>query len=186
MAKKYILVLIIMSVAMCMGCHKQVISSQFQDQANLNLDVSGVLVDPKAAKGQTVVWGGQVVRNVKRDRGTLIEVMQMPLDDDQRPVGGSQGLGRFIVAMSGYLDMLAYDKGRQVTVAGVVQGVKDLPHGQAKVTYVLLRGKEIYAWEPHLSNAERGLPPVEVGFGVGVEPVMPGDPGWWDGPYMWW
>lgn len=179
--KKTILLLILMAAAVCTGCHKQVITDQLQDQANLNLDVSGVLADPKAAEGQMVVWGGQVVRNVKRDRGTLIEVMQMPLDDDQRPVGGSQGLGRFIVAMSGYLDTLPYEKGRLVTVAGVVLGVKDLPHGQARVTYVLLRGKEIYGWEPHMTNAQRGIPPVEVGFGVGV-----GDPGWWDDPWMWW
>ena len=185
MLKKAILLSILVAAAMCLGCHKQVITDQYQAQANLDLDVPGVLVDPKAAKDQMVVWGGVVLRNVKRPRGTLVEIMQTPLDSDQRPED-SQGLGRFIVAMSGYLDPLAYGKGRKVTVAGRVLGVKNLPHGKTKLTYVLLRGKEIYSWPPHLSNAQRGLPPVEFGFGVGVEPVMPGDPCWWDGPWMWW
>lgn len=161
------------------GCAKPVISDDLMKRVTADLTMDQVRKDPAAAKGNLVLWGGRIVRTVLADRGTLVEVAQFPLDDDQRPDGEGSSQGRFIVAMDGYLEPLQYYAGRDVTVVGEVAAVEDLPHGGVKLTYVVLRGKEIYAWAPRPIATYVG---PEVGFGV---MAGPGDY-WWNGPFLWW
>ena len=67
-------------------------------------------------------------------------------------------------------------------MVGVVHGVEDLPLGEIKYKYVLLRGKEIKLWEKRPQEAVRVYQTPVWGFSGGMGPY----PYWYAGPYLWW
>ncbi|ADK86084.1 outer membrane lipoprotein Slp [Desulfarculus baarsii DSM 2075] len=173
------IVVVIMALALAAtGCAKPVVPVELAQQASLELTLAQVKAEPAQATGKLVLWGGRIVRTVLQERGTLLEVAQFPLDSSQRPLIDGRSQGRFIVAMTGYLEPFEYYAGREVTVVGQVVAVESLPYGKVKMPYAILRGKEVYAWPP---RPVPNYPTPEAGFGLGV-----GDPFWWDGPFMWW
>ena len=56
--------------------------------------------------------------------GTLLEVLQKPLDATDRPLDTDRTEGRFMALYEGYLDPAVYSKGRQVTLAERVLGTR--------------------------------------------------------------
>ncbi|KMY67581.1 hypothetical protein AAU61_10220 [Desulfocarbo indianensis] len=151
-----------------------------QNEVKRDLGLSQVKSNPGAHKDQVVLWGGRIIKTINKKKGTLIEVLQLPLDQQERPKQVHDTQGRFIVSMTGFLDPEVYQAGKEVTVVGRVAGVEELPLGEITYTYVLLRGKEVYLW-PQRQPAENypPYPPVYFYYGVG--------PGYWyNAPYMWW
>ena len=116
-------------------------------QVDQGLTLTQVRDNPQTGMEKMVLWGGRIIRTVNKPEGTLIEVLQLPLDAQDRPEQGYNSSGRFIVSMKGFLDPEIYHKGREVTVVGKVVGVELLPVGQVKYKYVLLRGREVKLWD---------------------------------------
>jgi outer membrane lipoprotein len=164
------------------GCAPPVVPSQLMKQVDQGLTLAQARDNPAQAKGKTVLWGGRIIRTVNRSKGTLIEVLQLPLDDQDRPETGYNSSGRFIVAMRGFLDPEIYHKNREVTVVGSVVGVELLPVGEIKYKYVLLRGKEVKLWDKR-PNVIRVYP---AGGFWGPAPLPGPYPYWYYGPYPWW
>lgn len=165
------------------GCASSVVPQALMEQVDQNLTLEKVQMVPGKYLNQSVLWGGRVLKVVNRPKGTLIEVLQIPLDSDLRPkedAGSSQG--RFVVSMEGFLDPAVYARGRAVTVVGQVAGSVNAPVGQYKYTFVYLRGQEVKLW-PRLYP--QPMPDVSFGLGVEFDPDYP--PPYWGGPfYPWW
>ncbi len=168
------------ALALAAGC-TSVVSPQLMKQVDQKLKIEQARKDPAAAEGKTVLWGGRIIRTVNKTKGTLIEVLELPLDSQDRPENNYKSDGRFIVAMKGFLDPEIYHKNREVTVVGKVVGVKELPVSEIKYRYVLLRGEEVKLWDKRPDV-------VRVYPSAGMWGPMPG-PGfspWYYGPYPWW
>ena len=164
------------------GCAPPVISPELMSQVDQKLTIKQARQDPAAAKGRTVLWGGRIIRTVNKKKGTLIEVLQLPLDNQDRPKNNYESSGRFIVAMTGFLDPEIYHKNREVTVVGAVVGVEKLPVGEVKYLYVLLRGKEVKLWQKRPDVVRMYSPDP---FWGPMPPPGP-YPYWYYGPYPWW
>jgi outer membrane lipoprotein len=165
------------------ACAPPVAPPELMRQVDPKLTLAQVREHPQALKGKMVLWGGRIIRTVNKPQGTLIEVLQLALDYQDRPKTGYDSEGRFIVAMPGFLDPEIYHKNREVTVVGQVQGVERLPVGEVQYDYVLLRGKQAKLW-PRRPEVMWGYPPpgtLDPLWG----PVGPG-PYWFYGPYRWW
>ena len=80
--------------------------------------------------------------------GTLLEVLQKPLDATDRPLDTDRTEGRFMALCEGYLDPAVYSKGRQVTLAGRVLGTRTDTVGEVMYVYPLLACLEAYLWPP--------------------------------------
>ena len=172
------------------GCGPAVVPPELMKQVDQGLTLTQVRDNPQANLNKMVLWGGRIIRTVNKTKGTLIEVLQLPLDNQDRPEAGYDSSGRFIVAMKGFLDPEIYHKNREVTVVGQVVGVEMLPVGEIKYKYVLLRGKEVKLWQKR-PDVVRVYPAGGFygGFGVGPYwgPMGPGPyPYWFNGPYGWW
>lgn len=177
---KIICMLLMAAVLIISGCASSIVPPALQDQVVQGLDLAKVKADQNAYKEQVVLWGGRIVKTINKKRGTLIEVLQLPLDSDERPKEVNQSQGRFIVSMKGFLDPEIYKAGKEVTVVGRVAGVQSLPIGEISYTYVLLRGEEVYLWppRPHVMRYDGFGPPM---FYWGVGPGY-----WYNAPYYWW
>ena len=106
-----------------------------------------VVKSPEAYKGRTVLWGGRILRAVNKKGGTMIEILQLPLDSSDRPKDVDTSGGRFLVMYPGYLDVAIYRPGREITVAGKVQGIRKLPLGEIEYDYPLLKASKIHLWK---------------------------------------
>ena len=176
------IMLVLFALTALAGCVTPAVPPALQAQADVGLDLAQVRENPQAYMGKTVLWGGRIIRSINRKKGTIIEVLELPLDDGNRPMISDNSHGRFIVTMNGYLETALYAQGREVTVVGVVHGVEELPLGEIKYKYVLLRGKEIKLWEKRPQEAVRVYQTPVWGFSGGMGPY----PYWYAGPYLWW
>ena len=93
--------------------------------------------------------------------GTIVEVLERPLDRRGRPEWTDRSRGRFILKVDEFLDRAIYARGREITAAGTVEGVERRPLGETTYRYLVLRSRELHLLKPR-------SPYPRVHFGVGV------------------
>jgi outer membrane lipoprotein len=81
--------------------------------------------------------------------GTLIEILQKPLDREGKPLRTDRTEGRFIAAADRFLDSAVYHAGRDITIVGEVAGQKTMRLGEVDYTYPLVHVKDLHLWEPY-------------------------------------
>lgn len=150
------------------GC-ASVISQDLLRQADQSVRFEDLRAEPERYEGKIVLLGGMIVSTKNQPTGTLLEIVQKPLDFEKRPSGGDTTYGRFLALHDGYLDPAIYAEGRDVTVAGPVIGRREQPLGEITYSYPLLQAQEIHLW------------PVPT-----EDPIYPYPPGGWWGYPPWW
>jgi outer membrane lipoprotein len=141
-----------------------------KEQVDKDLPFREVFRDPDACKGRTVMWGGVIIEAKNQKEGTLLEVLQKPLDWGGQPREGDESEGRFLALHEGFLDTALYAKGREITAAGEIRGKRVQPIGEVEYGYPLLAVKEIHLWPERVR--ERVVPAPYWGY-----------PWWWDSPF---
>ncbi len=132
--------------------------------------VAAVRADPQRFTGAQVRWGGTIAAVENRQHETWIEVVDRELYSGGRPESGDATRGRFLARIPGFLDPAVYAKGRQITVAGTVDGTVTRPIGQYSYRFPVVAVRTHVLWEPLPERREY------------YDPFWPGyyDP-WW--PY---
>ena len=161
-------ILLIGALLLASGC--AVMSKELRREAEKDLPFTEVFKNPELHRGKVVIWGGMIVDSKNTKEGTLLEVLQKPLDMVGEPRDGDQSGGRFLAIYDDYLDVAIYAKGREVTVGGFVRGERGMPLGEIRYTYPVITVKEIHLW-PEVSK-ERVTPYPYWGY-----------PWWWYDPY---
>jgi hypothetical protein len=73
------------------------ISAELRQSARKDLTFARVFENPEAARGALVIWGGVILQNNNQSTGTMLTMMQFPLDWRERPKAWQDPGGRFIV-----------------------------------------------------------------------------------------
>jgi len=131
-----------------------VISQETLKRARTDVPFGAVAADPLAYRDSLFVWGGTIIRTSTAKDGSVIEVVQSPVDRYGAVKDADVSEGRFLVRARKFLDPEIYKKNRQVTVAGVLIGMERRQLGEAEYTYPVLEAREIYLWkeaEPYYS-----------------------------------
>ena len=102
---------------------------------------------PQDYQGRVVLLGGVIVKTVNRKDGTLLEVYHTEINRRGKPIKLDVSLGRFLAHYEGFLDSEIYRKGREVTIAGIVQGEHAMRLGEIDYHYPYLVVKDIHLWE---------------------------------------
>jgi outer membrane lipoprotein len=129
------------------GC-TYAISPEFSRKADKTITFEMLQVDPDAYKGRLMILGGIIVQTTAIKQGTLIEIEQKRLDYWGKPERMKRTGGKFLAFHSGYLDPWVYSPGRDITVAGEVQGIQVPALGNKQFDYPIILTKEIKLWEP--------------------------------------
>ncbi len=143
MKKAVLLMVIALSIE---GC-TYAISREVAAKADKTITVDMIMTDPEAFKGKLVIVGGTIAHIKNTKEGTLIDVVQKPLDYWGKPKRTDKSGGRFLVFYRGYLDSWVYAPGRDLTVAGEVSGARQQTLGEMNFSYPLLISKELKLWE---------------------------------------
>jgi outer membrane lipoprotein len=150
------------------GC-ATVVSKEFRMQADSVPDYMEVKQNPDAYQGRKIIWAGTIVASKNQKEGTLLEILHQKTDVEGRPKDIDSAEGRFLAIYESYLDVAVYAQGREVTVAGELQGQRVLPLGEIEYAYPLVSAKEIHLWPV---KTERPYPYA-----------YPPYPWWWYYPY---
>jgi outer membrane lipoprotein len=163
-----------MALVFFSGC-VHAISRHVLKEVDREITFSALIKDPEAYQGRVVLLGGVIVNTVNKEEGTLLEVYQARLDREGRPTDTDRSEGRFLGLYQGFLDSEIYKQGRQVTVAGTVQGEKVHLLGEIEYRYPYLLIKEIHLWKEEEPVQYESYP-----WGLWYDPWDPWGPwGFW-------
>lgn len=140
------------------------------------ITLAQVVKTPGGYRGKAVLWGGRIIRAINKKEGTLIEILQLPLDSSDRPKDVDTSGGRFLVMYPGYLDVAIYRSGREITVVGKIQGIKAMPLGEIEYRYPFIKAEKIHLWEAKPQKMYLEYPPY---------PYWYGPPCYLGYPYLW-
>ena len=133
-------------IALLVSSCAHVISKDSRRLAARKIPFQWIAQNPEGYRGIMVIWGGQIVETRNLKEGTEIVVLQMPLDRSEQPIGDNKSGGRFLVLYKGFLDPAVYEKGKIITVAGIIEGEKALSLGETEYHYPYLNVREIHLW----------------------------------------
>lgn len=123
-----------------------------------------VVDQPNDGVGRPVIWGGRILKVDHLEDATQLEVLAFPLDRSQRPLIARQPVGRFLIESPDYLEPVDFQPGRQITVFGTVDRLRDGRVGERRIQYPLvLPDDELHLWR---EAAQSGS---QVRFGVGIQ-----------------
>jgi outer membrane lipoprotein len=157
---------LVASVVFLSGC-AHVISRDVLKEVDKDISFAQLRKGPQDYQGKVVLLGGVIVKTVNRKEGTLLEVYQTGIDRRGKPIKLDASCGRFLAYYEGFLDSEIYRKGREVTIAGIVEGEEVLRLGEIDYRYPYLVVKEIHLWEEEQAR------------------VYAPYPWWWDPWYPW-
>jgi outer membrane lipoprotein len=128
-----------------------VISPQLMEQVDRNLTYGSLASRPDEAKGKIVLLGGTIVQTVPKPNETEIEVVQKQVGSSGEPYLTDKSEGRYLVVVDRFLDPAIYRSGRDITVAGEVQGSVLRRLGEIDYRYPVIAAVELHLWKEPLS-----------------------------------
>ena len=128
-----------------------VISPQLMDRVDRNLTYSLLASQPDESRGKIVLLGGTIVQTVPKPKETEIEVVQKQVSSSGEPYLTDKSEGRYLVVVDRFLDPAIYRPGRDITVAGEVQGSVLRRLGEIDYRYPVIAALELHLWKEPLS-----------------------------------
>lgn len=151
-----IITLLFVGLLSCQGC-TYAISPAVADKADRTTTFDKLVMDPESYKGKLLILGGTIDQTTNVKQGTLIEVVQRQLDYWGKPQRTKKTGGRFLVFYPRYLDPMVYSPGRDITVAGEVQGTSSPMLENRPYDYPVILSKELRLWERERQSWDKPL-----------------------------
>ena len=149
--RRIVLIIIFGLMFIASGCVKA-ISKSLRAQVDTSLTLKKVKDNSEKYKGKIILWGGVIVNSKNLKEGTLLEIVQKPVDIANQPKTVDQSEGRFLALFDGYLDVAIYSSDREVTVSGPITETRTMPLGEIEYTYPVVDAKEIHLWPTRSKN----------------------------------
>lgn len=122
------------------------ISKNLRAAANPDLTLPMVVQNAKPYLGSIAIWGGIIFEVMNPPEGTEITIIQTPLGSD-----GYANLripqGQFIAKTDKHLNPEIYRKGKKITLAGVITGVREKELRFMKIPYPEIKIMQLHLWE---------------------------------------
>lgn len=139
------------------GCNRyQVIPDHLVKQVNEQLSYDQVRHSPETYRGQTVVWGGEVLSAVRQGDRTKLEVLQLPLNKDHMPEVDNKAAsqGRFLAwdTRQEIIDPAIFEKGSKVTIIGEIEGESSKSSDPVSSELPIVAIRDMTLWSKHTSN----------------------------------
>ena len=105
----------------CSG--SKVIPPELEEQIDKSVSFSEVQASPQSFQGRTILLGGEVLASRRVRDGVELEILQLPVNDDDPPVDRrSESQGRFLALDRGGADPASFPPGTRLTLVGAVSG----------------------------------------------------------------
>jgi outer membrane lipoprotein len=158
------------------GC-AHVIPKDILQKVNPEVTFAELKKDPQAYREKVVLLGGVIVKTVNKNDGTLLEVYQTEIDRRGKPIKLDISGGRFLALWKGFLDSEIYQKGRKVTIVGVMKGEEMIRLGEVDYRCPYLVVEDIHLWEKE--QPQKYMPYPYYPWYPLWYPWYPYHPGYW-------
>ena len=160
----------------CSGA--KVIPPELEEQIDKSLSFSDIQASPQSVQGRTVLLGGEVLASRRVRDGVELEILQLPLKDDDPPADRrTESQGRFLALDRGGADPASFPPGTRLTLVGEVSGEDTRRLDESTYRYPMVDVKHLYVWSED-SYRDRSRSSVGlfggVGFGFGGGGVRSG------------
>lgn len=136
----------LMALVMLTSC-AHVISRETLAEEEKGVSFRAVRQDFDKYKGKLFVWGGVIVHSKAAGKDTLLEILQVPLDEYGGLTDTDASEGRFIARFKEELDPIVYEEGRSITVAGTLTEKIEMNIAKERpYSYPVLDVKDYYLW----------------------------------------
>lgn len=132
------------------GCANSPISDDLKQQAQ-PLTVPEVAANPDSTVGQTVIWGGTVVKTEPQEDGQTLYVQELPLKDNEKPRVNAPSIGEFVAQENEPMRPNSFRPGTIVTIAGTVEA----PEQRHPEKYPVVRVAQLHIWASESPTAGR-------------------------------
>jgi outer membrane lipoprotein len=136
------------------GC-TYAISPKMVEQSDGTLTFRQLQADPDTFKGKIIILGGIIAQIDNAKQGTVIEVVERPLDFWGKPKRTDKTGGRFLVVHVGYLDPMVYTPGSAITIAAEIEGTRSKALGEIDYSYPVVVSKELKLWPRERQSWDR-------------------------------
>ncbi len=97
--------------------------------------------------GSVVRWGGRIVAVEPQTNRTCFDMISTRLSADGRPYWATDDVGgRFIACRTGFYDPVVFEKNREVTFTGRVDGYENRRIGEYDYRFPRVEADVIYLW----------------------------------------
>lgn len=97
--------------------------------------------------GTTVRWGGRIVQVEPRPDATCFEMISTRLTASGRPYWADDDTnGRFIACREGFYDPAVFEKNREVTFTGRIDGYENRRIGEYDYRFPRMAADVVYLW----------------------------------------
>lgn len=147
MASFFRTLVLIVGMAVLCACTYNVPSAISTPPPN-NPTVNEVRQNSESLIGHRVRWGGTIASVTNKESETWIEIVERELRRSGQPLDSDASAGRFLARIPGFFDPAIYDRGRQITVVGVIEKpmVKTIGEFSYLFPVVAVDGHQL--WEP--------------------------------------
>lgn len=163
------LLLIILGFSLQACSSTPIVPEALEAQVDKTVTFPELIASPDSYQGRVVVVGGEVLKAKRLKEGTEIEILQLPLNEDQEPTPDrTQSQGRLLALQPEFLDPATLAEGTRITIVGEVTGAKTDRLDDVDYRYPTLTVKHWHPWPPPTYDDRRGSPYFGVFGGVGV------------------
>ena len=101
----------------------------------------------REASGAVVRWGGRIVEVEPQPNRTCFQMISTRLDVSGRPYWASDDVGgRFIACRTGFYDPAVFERNREVTFTGRIEGYESRRIGQYDYRLPRVAADVVYLW----------------------------------------
>ncbi|GGW94833.1 Slp family lipoprotein [Alteromonas halophila] len=137
--------LLILAIATLSGCAIVPDSIEVPEGTQL-VSYSKAVTAGSDAVGQTARWGGVIVGVENKPQKTWIEMVHFPLNHYGKPKRSEETIGRFKVAIDGFVDPITFEEGRSVTFLGTLTSPSAGMIGEQPYMYPTIDGLDYHMW----------------------------------------
>jgi outer membrane lipoprotein len=138
---------IMLAASMLAGCG-HVLSKEIRLASKDSAAFSEVRKAPDNFIGGQYIWGGFIASGKIEDTGTYLEIVQNPLDGSGHVIDPDVTEGRFIAFFPGqHLDPMIYEKGRILTLGGILTGTITGMIKDRGYLYPLMEVQDHHLWK---------------------------------------
>ena len=144
-SRTFLLFLLFFAVAGSNGC-APALSKQLRDEAGKPVLFEDLQQRADEYKDRIVILGGYILETVNEADGSVLKILQAPLDSRNRPKSSDLSKGRFLVLAGEFLDPAVYSEGRKVAIGGRVVGVQKRKLSNRMYEYPIIEAQEMHLW----------------------------------------